>query len=547
MRRLFLGACLLLLTIGAFTADAQIPIIRPGRGQWNQINPGNITPPSTGGPYTVGPYNVNRGVNVQAYGAICGAADSTTAIQNAVNAAPPSGTVLFPACPCGSPYTISAPIHNLANTFVTFRGQGWSTIQNAVFGNAGWLTLTNHCGSVIYQTTAATDGFDILTAGVQAGYYNIYDLMVLGAGSGTSAGIALGNASGNPGIVGSHFQNVMVANFSSGWLINGVEDSTFISARTRGDTVGFDGSPGHNENQNTFYNLEMNTDTTCAIFSGGDENNISGGLCQNATVNGIVLENGTNNSSIMGVHFENSGMLAGGSSIVLEGPGTVARNIIMGNRISGSAAQLADIYITGASTLINTIANNTASHILQDTARFNTFWGNQVTTFDDFTHNSTVWDGNGQMNGADWLPGQTQPTVAGAALQFLGGLFSQNNLAVPANVKVTPTGGASTTYCYRVSALDSLGETTTAFETCDAAGPTTLSGTTYETVTWNNSPGAKSYKIYGRTSEAELFMATCPGGPGCSTTAVRSWQDTGIITPGQVRPRPLRHRLHRLQ
>lgn len=92
---------------------------------------------------------------------------------------------------------------------------------------------------------------------------------------------------------------------------------------------------------------------------------------------------------------------------------------------------------------------------------------------------------------------------------------------------VAATGGtlAAGTYGYRITALVGTTETAPA-----ATIQATTTGTT-STVTlfWLPVPGATSYKVYGRTSGAELLMATV----AAPTT---SWTDIGSITPAGALP-----------
>lgn len=123
--------------------------------------------------------------------------------------------------------------------------------------------------------------------------------------------------------------------------------------------------------------------------------------------------------------------------------------------------------------------------------------------------------------------------------------------STPTGITVVPTGGAATQYCYRaacvsnglVNAYVTLPEA----EVCDAAGPTTLDGTHFETVgvTWPQA-GCDHIRFYGRATGAELKMTDCPGGTDCvalinngaDTMAVGpiSMKDVGDISPSGALP-----------
>ncbi len=103
------------------------------------------------------------------------------------------------------------------------------------------------------------------------------------------------------------------------------------------------------------------------------------------------------------------------------------------------------------------------------------------------------------------------------------------SLSAPTSVTVTPTGTAGvTTYSYRVSSVDSTGgETVPTTATTTIVGNATLSATNYNAVSWSAVSGANHYRVYGRTSGSELFIA--------STTAT-SYLDTGATTPSGAAP-----------
>ena len=105
----------------------------------------------------------------------------------------------------------------------------------------------------------------------------------------------------------------------------------------------------------------------------------------------------------------------------------------------------------------------------------------------------------------------------------------------PPTVTATPatTGGtlAAGTYAYRVSALNGVGETLAATQVT-----ATTTGTTGSvTLTWAPVDGATGYKIYGRTSGAQLLIAT-NGNSGGNSRPICSYTDTGAVTPSGALP-----------
>jgi hypothetical protein len=90
------------------------------------------------------------------------------------------------------------------------------------------------------------------------------------------------------------------------------------------------------------------------------------------------------------------------------------------------------------------------------------------------------------------------------------------------------TGGSlvAATYYYRVSAINAQGETLAFAEQSEVVPAGTSTNTV--TVNWVAVTGATGYKVYGRTTGAELLIAT--------TGAVTAYIDTGAITPAGALP-----------
>ena len=82
---------------------------------------------------------------------------------------------------------------------------------------------------------------------------------------------------------------------------------------------------------------------------------------------------------------------------------------------------------------------------------------------------------------------------------------------------------APATYYYRVSAINAVGETLASTETSHV-----LTGTGGVNVNWGAVSGATGYKIYGRTTGAELLMDT--------VGAVTTWLDDGSVSPSSALP-----------
>lgn len=91
------------------------------------------------------------------------------------------------------------------------------------------------------------------------------------------------------------------------------------------------------------------------------------------------------------------------------------------------------------------------------------------------------------------------------------------------------TGGtmAPGTYYYRISALNAWGETLASTESSIVVPAGTNTNTV--TVKWLAVSKATSYKVYGRSTGAELYMATV-------TAPTLLWLDTGSVTPAGALP-----------
>jgi hypothetical protein len=203
------------------------------------------------------------------------ATDNTTGIQNAINACPEGGTVVFPA----------ASGHYLFTTLtiskgITLAGQGWFTSTKEVFGTAAYLT--EPLGSILRSTS--TGSVNAITSTTLGKNPVFKDIALIGPGSGTSTGIAFG--SGASYQVLGKWSNVLIANFSVGVVLTNVEDYTFDTLRIRGCTTGItfqSGVAGTNTNQNVFLNFEVQKCTTGVNVTEASTNIFYGGLVQGNT------------------------------------------------------------------------------------------------------------------------------------------------------------------------------------------------------------------------------------------------------------------------
>lgn len=105
-------------------------------------------------------------------------------------------------------------------------------------------------------------------------------------------------------------------------------------------------------------------------------------------------------------------------------------------------------------------------------------------------------------------------------------------VTTPAAPTVTPTGGAAGSYSYKLVATDSTGATTAASTAgSTAAGPTTLDGTHFNTITWTDPVAAPaSVKIYRTAGGATQGLI------GTVNAGVQTFTDNGVVADGTVAP-----------
>lgn len=134
------------------------------------------------------------------------------------------------------------------------------------------------------------------------------------------------------------------------------------------------------------------------------------------------------------------------------------------------------------------------------------------------------------------LTAMIQGTLAVGALPVLCTIPPQGTAAIATPTGLTLSastmGGtlASGTKAYRVSALNGAGETLAASEVTVS----TTGATSSVTITWNPVAGATGYRVFGRTSGAELLIGT-NGTSGAGRPAL-GFIDDGSVTPSGALP-----------
>ena len=111
--------------------------------------------------------------------------------------------------------------------------------------------------------------------------------------------------------------------------------------------------------------------------------------------------------------------------------------------------------------------------------------------------------------------------------KFTGTTGPIDSISTPAITVANVGTTGAVTYGYRVSALNSVGETLACSTVTTATGNASLTTSNFNRISWTRVSGATSYKVYGRTSGSELLMATVTG---------VHYDDVGTATPSGALP-----------
>lgn len=104
-------------------------------------------------------------------------------------------------------------------------------------------------------------------------------------------------------------------------------------------------------------------------------------------------------------------------------------------------------------------------------------------------------------------------------------ITSYTSVSTPTNLTVTPTGvTGSTSYSYRVEAINSTGRTVACARVTTSTGNATLSASNYNLLNWDDMAGATAYNVFGRKQDGI--------GEGYLDTVYEStYNDTGAEVP----------------
>jgi hypothetical protein len=115
---------------------------------------------------------------------------------------------------------------------------------------------------------------------------------------------------------------------------------------------------------------------------------------------------------------------------------------------------------------------------------------------------------------------------------FIRSIMVKDTIGIPAGLTVTPQGATgSTSWGYRVSAVNENGETLACEEIQVANGNAALSATNYNALAWTAVTGATSYKVYRTTAGGTPSTTGVIGSP-----TTNSLNDTGLVGDGTSVP-----------
>ena len=304
--------------------------------------------------------------------------------------------------------------------------------------------------------------------------------------------------------------------------------------------------------------IRSNTGSGIEFNRGGSNTTITGNDIESNTVAGIniygylyqlvsgisISSNYIGNNGTYGLTFSSTAHSSvTGNTFVNNGGATTNQAIRVANSYSGNINITGNsITDTSCTTNCYAIALEAGRDILLSNntigdATLNDIGGNIYGQGDILDNaNNTIYsnqrDGNGNLinRSSGALAVNTKTVTTSLTLQ--GGM-SNSQLPTPAQPSVARVGtSGTTTYGYRVTALDGTGETLPSTERTITNGNAILDGTNYNTVTWTEIPGAVQYKVYrttsGGTPATTGLISTVTGGANITIN------DTGLAAGAAV-------------
>ncbi|WP_158861995.1 glycosyl hydrolase family 28-related protein [Leifsonia sp. AG29] len=187
-------------------------------------------------------------IDVRDYGAkLDGATDDSGAVQAAANANP--GRVI--TVPAGVSVWASGVTLGHGQTLRGAGQQDWRD-RTGAFGDSNYANNANYNGTVIRFSGTTGTAITILDTEVNSG--GVEDFTLIGPGSGTSTGIAVGSSSMS--VVNLKVSRVKVANFYLGVWTQNVNEATFTALMIRGCSTGINLDTATNNNAFTMLDIE---------------------------------------------------------------------------------------------------------------------------------------------------------------------------------------------------------------------------------------------------------------------------------------------------
>lgn len=188
---------------------------------------------------------------------------------------------------------------------LTIQGHGWKCLVGDRFGNSNWANFDGSSyvhGSVLRQTSTTDDGIKISTSDNYRGLI-LRDVALIGPGSGTTIGVNAGTGDNNNEL---KTENVLVANFATGWSHRSSFDNEFRGLMIRSCTTGLKFS--NTVTDTWFYGLNVQgCDVGIDVIGDGVNPmtgvHVYGGLIQGDTI-GIRINAGASMWSFDGLWFE---------------------------------------------------------------------------------------------------------------------------------------------------------------------------------------------------------------------------------------------------
>ena len=452
-----------------------------------------------------------------------GTTDDTAAIQSAINAAGATGTVLFPA---GFTYKITSTLVPPQAGGQNWEGYG-ATIKWAGNTNSVMISNTNVAGVTFLNF--GMKGF-LLDAGSVSG---VTPLLLQSWTAGYLEDITIDH------VTGGSTPAVRMENNAGTTSANNSTDNVIRNLHIRVAPVGLtmvgqgSGSTNNFVTNNTFHGLTMDAVHVIGISFTQfcDSNNFHTcriALDTNNAV-GIIFNNSGAPTTNKGVYNERFFGLGIASFAITGAVGLQFNNskqiFVQGfyhspDPFNGTLVQ--DVHLQANSYYITETdddIDNNIRMVSKGAYSYNT--GSQFPPGTvDFANvmaygavGNNVADDTAAINraiAAIQTP-LVQPTISGFSSNSTGGTLSGN-----------------TTYYYKITATNPWGETTPAAE----YSFTTPAGTNTNTITlnWAQIDGAANYKIYGRATGAEGFIAFASG------SLATSYTDTGSPAPGGAPP-----------